>query len=96
MLNIAKLEGSESISNLSFELILDTRNLLDTFIEKLLVLGFGAKVKTLLGNADKLIKAAQLDLFVSHYVPLKSSLQRAKKLRKIFRHHPMTMAFRTD
>lgn len=88
MSNIAKLEGSGPTSSLSLELIFDTRNLLGTFIARRLLVGFGAKVKTLLENADRLIKAEQPDLFVSSYKASQSSLQRAEKLRESIQASP--------
>lgn len=44
--------------------------------------GFGAKVKALLENADRLIKAEQPELLVSIYEPSQSSLRRVEKLRE--------------
>jgi len=82
MSNIARLEDRGLTSGLSLELIFDTRNLLGSFIAKRLLAAFETKVKLLLENADRLIRAEQPRLFVSDYQPSPSSLQRTEKLRE--------------
>ncbi len=81
MTTIASLEDRGETSALELELILNTRNLVGTFLAKRMVAALEDKVRVLLDNADRLIRAEQPDLFVSSYRAPETVLQRAANLR---------------